>query len=134
MVTVLVTGGRRYDNEGRLYQVLDAAVLRLGLTELIHGDATGADELAKFWAIERGIGHHEFKARWDDLTQPGAEIHTRKDGSRYDAKAGPRRNQQMLEQGRPRHVIAFRGGDGTRDMIRRARAAGVEVFLIDWKG
>jgi hypothetical protein len=34
----------------------------------------------------------------------------------------------MLAEGRPDFVVAFEGGNGTADMIRQARAAGVEVL------
>ena len=40
--------------------------------------------------------------------------------------AGHIRNQQMLDEGRPHLVVAFPGGRGTADMVRRARAAGIE--------
>jgi len=42
-------------------------------------------------------------------------------------KAGPIRNQQMLDEGKPNLVVAFPGGRGTADIVRRARAAGIEV-------
>ena len=43
--------------------------------------------------------------------------------------AGPVRNARMLVE-KPDLVIAFPGGPGTADMVRRARAAGVEVVEI----
>jgi hypothetical protein len=45
-------------------------------------------------------------------------------------KAGPIRNQRMLDEGKPDLVIAFPGGRGTADMVRRAREAGVEVVEL----
>jgi hypothetical protein len=130
----MITGGRDYTNRARVYQILDAAVDRLGLTELIHGDCpTGADALGKEWAIERGIGQRKMPADWDDLSQPDARIKTRADGKQYDANAGHRRNQKMVDL-RPDHVIGFLGGPGTRDALKRARKAGIEPKLIDWNG
>jgi len=49
-------------------------------------------------------------------------------------KAGPIRNQEMLDQGRPNMVVAFPGGRGTADMVRRARGAGVEVIEVGEDG
>jgi hypothetical protein len=46
---------------------------------------------------------------------------------KYGPAAGPIRNQRMLDWG-PDLVVAFSGGKGTADMVRRARAAGVEVI------
>ena len=45
-------------------------------------------------------------------------------------KAGPIRNQRMLDDGKPDLGIAFPGGRGTADMVRRAREAGVETIQV----
>jgi len=47
--------------------------------------------------------------------------------------AGPKRNQRMLDHGRPKRVIAFPGGKGTADMVDRARVAGVDVIEVRGK-
>jgi hypothetical protein len=78
---------------------------------IINGAAFGADLIARDWAISRRRGCWTFPADWD----------------RYGKAAGPIRNKQMLEWGRPDIVIAFPGGKGTRGMIALARAAGVPV-------
>lgn len=41
--------------------------------------------------------------------------------------AGPIRDQEMLDKGKPDLVVAFLGNRGTADMVRRAREAGVPV-------
>jgi hypothetical protein len=38
----------------------------------------------------------------------------------FGRSGGPKRNQQMLEEGKPDLVLAFPGGRGTADMVRRA--------------
>lgn len=111
---ILVTGGRAYANRTRLYKVLDAAVERLDLGFLIQGGATGADALAKEWANDRTVLCAEYAADWSQ-----------------GPSAGPRRNALMLSEGRPDIVIAFSGGTGTADMVRRAREAGVRVIEIE---
>jgi len=70
--------------------------------------------LAQEWAEARGVPCEVYLANWAELGR----------------KAGPIRNQQMLDEGRPTLVVAFPGGRGTADMIRRARSAGVEVIEI----
>lgn len=86
-------------------------------TLIIQGAARGADTLAKVAAIYLGIPWQSFPADWDT----------------HGKKAGPVRNQQMLDQG-PDLVIAFYPvsgcTSGTADMIRRAKTAGVEVREI----
>ena len=126
---VLVCGGRDYSDRDRVWQVLDEIAPSL----VIHGDARGADRLARDWAQERGIpetGDH-FRARWEDTDRPGAVIRRRKDGSLYDAAAGHVRNQRMLDEGQPDLVVAFPGGRGTADMLARTKRADVRFKEID---
>ena len=88
-------------------------------TVLIHGDANGADRIAKEW------GHHhlpagcveDYPAEWD----------------RYGKRAGFVRNQQMLDEGKPTVVIAFRSegeSKGTDMMVDLAKKAGVPVYVV----
>ena len=108
---VLVTGGRSYANRELVQVVLDNA----NATAIIAGGAKGADALAADWAIANGVQLHEFAADW----------------AGYGPAAGPLRNQRMLDEGKPDRVVAFPGGKGTADMVRRARKAGVEVFEVE---
>lgn len=86
---------------------------------IIHGAANGADEWADYWAERNNVPHRAYPADW----------------RRNGRAAGPIRNQRMLDDGKPDLVIAFTGGRGTADMVRRARAAGVRVLdLSDSKG
>ncbi|WP_336801646.1 SLOG family protein [Kaistia sp. MMO-174] len=153
MTRVLVCGGRGYgevprdcpldqlDFEraraakevARLFQVLDAAVSRLRLTLLIHGGAFGADRNAGSSAKARGIAMQIYQAEWSaDVERAGAVVRVNSRGNRYDAAAGARRNQQMIDEGKPEVCIAFPGGSGTRDMVSRATKAGVRVIKVDW--
>ena len=55
---------------------------------------------------------------------------------RIGKKAGPLRNQRMLDEGKPDLVVAFPGGGGTKDTVRRAVQAGVIIHDVnradDW--
>jgi hypothetical protein len=111
---VLVCGGRDF-SDGRLVLSVLSRV-RPGL--VIEGGARGADSLAR-WAAERlGVPVREFPADW----------------ARFGRRAGVVRNEQMLVEGRPSVVVAFPGGRGTADMVRRALAAGVPVLLVSAQG
>jgi hypothetical protein len=83
---------------------------------VIHGDARGADRLAGAVAKEMGFDVRPFPADWN----------------RHGNGAGPIRNQQMLDEGHPDIVLAFPLGmsRGTRDMIRRARKAGIRTHIL----
>lgn len=113
---LLVCGGRDYADKERVFETLDRVHTKRQITLLIHGQATGADTLAKLWAKSRGVALVEFPANW---TGEG------------DA-AGPIRNQRMLDLVPPDGVVAFPGQAGTPDMCRRAEAAGVKVMRVDW--
>ena len=61
------------------------------------------------------------------LPAPSTTSHAREPSPRG---AGPERNARMLAEGRPDLVVAFPGGTGTADMVRRAKAAGVRVVEV----
>jgi hypothetical protein len=123
---VLVCGGRDYDDYDHvrtvLYKFCDDNELwhepdQYGNSlpkdlVIIHGGAKGADSLADQWAVVNWVPFEEYKPDWD----------------RYGKSAGPIRNQQMLDKGKPDVVIAFPGGRGTAHMIGIAKKAGVPVI------
>lgn len=110
---------------------------------VIDGGARGADAAAAAWyggaedgvhAIHEQVLHEQYPADWDNLPR---------------WEAGPMRNQQMLDEGKPDLVLAFKDGfqrdefvvhdlgghqhkgkGGTEDMVRRAKAAGVPVYVV----
>ena len=111
---VLVTGGRDFSDRELLFEALDGLHSTHGFTVLIHGDANGADRLSGEWATSRGIKVEVHPADW----------------KKHGRAAGPIRNQKMLEQ-KPDLVVAFPGGNGTADMVRRAKEAGIEVVAVE---
>ena len=50
----------------------------------------------------------------------------------YGKGAGYRRNAEMLKEGKPDKVLAFKGGKGTLMMIGLAEKAGIEVIKYGW--
>lgn len=109
---VLVCGGRGYRDAAHVDRVLQQVRAEQPITTIIHGAARGADQLGEAWGLKQNIHLEPYPADW----------HT------YGLSAGPRRNQEMLTKGRPDLVVAFPGGRGTADMVRRARRAGVRVI------
>jgi hypothetical protein len=130
-VRVLVCGGRDYADQDKVFEVLDYINQnRSKITLLIHGAATGADALGREWAKARGIEDDPYPALWTWLEAPNAVIKRRRDGTAYNANAGPDRNAKMLLVGKPDAVVAFPGGRGTNDMMERARINGVRVWEV----
>lgn len=142
---LLICGSRAWtDGELILAELRKLA----GVAVVIEGEAPGADTLARQAAEQLGIPVLPFHADWD----------------RYGRGAGPRRNQQMLDEGHPDLVVAFsedvgriasdlysRRSDlpqearlppsfgfnssrGTADMVARARRVGVPVRLVSHAG
>lgn len=119
---VLVCGGRDFNDRALLYGTLDELRAKADVERIIHGGARGADKLAGEWARDRGVSCDVYEADWQSQWQDGRR--------KYDASAGHRRNQQMLDEGRPDITIAFPGGSGTADMVRRSKGAGVKTVAI----
>lgn len=124
---VIVTGGRNYNNYKKLEEVLD----KLNPSLIIQGGATGADSLAKKYAVINDITCDEYKANWDKLDYPDARIKTTKYGKLYDAQAGHRRNFNMLSSNKDATVVAFEGGYGTKDCVKTALDLGMKVIMIE---
>lgn len=113
MTRVIVCGGRDYGNYDRAFQVLDDLHSRQPIDIVFHGNCRGADLVADAWARSRRVTVHPCPADW----------------KRHGHRAGPIRNQNMLGH-KPDVVVAFPGGRGTADMVRRARAANVDVIEV----
>lgn len=120
---ILVCGGRNFYDYTLVSKTLNALFpstddmstwLPPPDTVIIHGGAKGADSLADQWAVTKGVEIEEYKADW----------------IKHGRAAGPIRNQLMLDKGKPDLVIAFPGGAGTADMVRRAKKAGIPVKKI----
>lgn len=114
VVKVLICGGREYNHEDKMNSVLDELLSKYPHMKIINGGARGADGLATIWARTRDVPCQQYFAEW----------------KKYGKGAGPIRNQEMLDMEKPDLVIAFPGGHGTADMMRRARAAKVPVTEI----
>jgi hypothetical protein len=119
---VIVCGARDYRDGAMVYRALDYLHRERGLALVIHGDAgrtcretgkvlEGADRFAGEWAWARGVAFSRWPADWG-----------------LGKRAGPERNQRMLDRGQPHAVVAFPGGPGTQDMVDRALDAGLPVW------
>lgn len=103
---VLVFGGRDFSDKRAVHKAFAEFTNHVGpISQVIHGKARGADRLGGIVAAELGILVREFPADWDGLGK----------------RAGPIRNQQMLDDGKPDAAIGFPGGRGTADMVERLR-------------
>jgi YspA, cpYpsA-related SLOG family len=110
-VKVLVCGGRDFSNVAFVWTTLERIHGETPITAIMQGGADGADYLANEWAKTKpGVQRYVCKADW----------------KKHAKAAGPIRNARMLEW-KPDLVVAFPGGRGTADMVRRSREAGFDV-------
>ena len=118
MRRVLVCGGRDFSD----FVLMTSALCSIAAEEtdgklfIIAGGAPGAATLAIKWARLHGCDFKEFHADW----------------ATHGKRAGPVRNQQMLNEGAPDLVVSLPGGRGTADMVRRARNGGFEVKEVKY--
>ena len=115
---VLVCGSRHYDDEEKIFHVLDAYLARIGPQMfLINGGATGADDIARRWAVDRKVDHVTLYAKWN----------------LEHKAAGPIRNGRMLRL-KPKICLAFtpdlQKSRGTKDMVTKSTKAGVKVKVF----
>lgn len=78
---------------------------------IISGGARGVDSAAIDFATVHFCKLEVFKADWN----------------KHGKAAGPIRNQQMLDEGKPDLVVAFPGGRGTQHMVRITEKSQVVV-------
>jgi hypothetical protein len=118
-VRVLICGSRDWSDYARIKADLLALQESRGpIALVITGGARGADLWGHTAARAFGIASTEFYADWD----------------RHGKAAGPIRNREMLDVGRPDLVLAYRtrpDSRGTNDMIRKAQQAGIETVIVD---
>jgi hypothetical protein len=113
-MTVLVCGGRDYDDADQLYFFLDQLHAERPITKIVHGAATGADTLGAMWGLVNHVFSAGYPANW----------------KQYGKAAGMIRNQEMLAAEKIDLVVACPGGRGTADMVRRATKAGIPVRRV----
>lgn len=114
---LLVCGSRDWDDRDYVFNILDETHHQTPISFLIEGGAAGADTLAREWREYNDLPGQTYEAAWGT----------------YGKAAGPLRNQRMLNDGKPDAVVAFTKdltqSRGTADMVRRAREAGVPVYV-----
>ena len=115
---VLVCGGREFNDYGLLADTLVSLIGQYNPEDvtIISGHARGADKLGERFANANECKLLIFPADWD----------------KHKKAAGFIRNQQMIDKGKPDLVVAFPGGRGTADMVRRAKKHGIEVAEVKY--
>ena len=116
MIRVLVCGGRDFSDQDLLADILIGLLGQYKTEDVtfISGHARGADKLGERFAKANNCELLIFPADWD----------------KYKKAAGPIRNQQMIDEGKPDLVVAFKGGTGTAEMVKRAKRHNIKVIEV----
>lgn len=110
---VIIAGSRSITSMHHVEAAIQAS--QFCITEVVSGGARGVDSLAVEWAFTNDVAYKIFSVEsWRWATDP---------------RAGHKRNQKMADYADA--LIAVWNGEstGTADMIRRARAAGLLVYV-----
>jgi hypothetical protein len=119
---VLVCGGRDFTNRDFVWNTLsDLDATRGPFAVVIHGCATGVDSEAALVAEMLAEIKREPRTK---------ALGFRADWQKYGKAAGPIRNCRMLVEGKPDFVIAFPGGKGTANLVKKARSMRIEVIEV----
>lgn len=113
---IIIAGSRTFNNYALFASKLDHLVKKLRNIYIVTGDAKGPDKMATRWAFERGWSYSIFRAEWDKHGKAASLI----------------RNQEMIEKGRAKALIAFWDGKskGTKSIIDLAKKAKLKVKVI----
>ncbi len=109
---VIIAGGRDWKPEEHCFAVSNVRRLlrELVVTEVVEGEASGADQFGKEIARKMGIPVKKFKANW----------------ARYGKRAGSMRNIEMADYSDA--VILLKGGVGTASMKMIALQLGLKIL------
>ena len=109
---LIIAGSRTFTDYPLLCQVL--APDRHRITQVLTGEARGADRLGCRWAWKHTVPSRCFRAEW----------------ARFGKAAGVRRNHQLAQAGDV--LVAFWDGQspGTAHLIQCMRALGKPVVLV----
>jgi hypothetical protein len=124
---IAIVGSRDYKN---LQKVIDLVNQLPNDSIVVSGGARGVDRTAELAAKKRGLTVDSKPAKWNDISHPDSLIRLDRFGGKYDARAGLRRNKDIM--GEADEVYAFWDGlsPGTKDSINYAKKLNKKITII----
>lgn len=124
---IAIVGSRNFPSPEKIRKYMQALPKD---TIIVSGGAPGVDLIAEKLADELGLQKEIYHADWNNLSEPDALIKTNKYGKKYDARAGHRRNSQIVQAADK--IVAFWDGKstGTQDTIKKANLSGKPCHVV----
>jgi len=112
-----IVGSRNFDKYGLMEEVA-LNYINSEYTTIISGGAKGADRLAERLALHLDLDMIVHKAHWE----------------LYGKRAGPIRNQKIVDDSDALLAFPSKAGRGTQITIDMAKRKGIPVYVIeDWE-
>jgi hypothetical protein len=108
---VIIAGCRWFEDYFTLVRAISES--EFDITEIFSGNAQGVDSLGNQYAKMNNIPLRIFKAEW----------------KKYGKSAGPRRNQQMVDEADALIALWDFKSIGTKDTITKAQQKNLKVFV-----
>jgi hypothetical protein len=115
-LNIVICGSRSITDEEKVFKIIESVLCDMNIGTIITGGAKGVDEIAKNWAIKKGIPHKQMDADWET----------------YGKSAGPIRNKEMAIVGNATLAIVDDKSVGTWNMIENAvtwKHVNITIFL-----
>lgn len=112
----IIAGSRHLTNCSIVHAIIAECPFVNSITTVISGAAPGVDTCGEIWATLANKPTERYPANWRT----------------HGNAAGPIRNQVMAERADALIAIPAADSRGTRDMIARAEAMGLKVWIYEY--
>lgn len=127
---IIIAGSRSVTPE-EFVEAIEKSNLVTLATEIVTGKASGVDTYGELYGRLLGLPIVEFPADWDNVGVPEAFVRKRKDGSKYNTKAGFIRNTEMARYADGLVLIWKNNSNGSRDMLDKAKEFSLKIEVIE---
>lgn len=123
-------GGSRKAPKSCLLKAIDNSPWKGKIKEILSGESGNIDKAAKEYAYNQLIKFSPFPAMWNDFSGAyGPVVIAYLNGRKYNAAAGPNRNQRMVDNADAFIYVWDEISPGTKDCIERAIAKNIPYYI-----